>query len=146
MSVRVHPEQLDFDQLLECEQFALLAAELGHRRQLVGHGGAARLMRELIKRGLPEHALVPAARLVVELDLEGARPLGGVVSELGRTPPIPRIALTREEASASLGIGLDSFERYVQPNIRMIRWGRLRLVPVAELQRFADEAAERTLR
>ena len=59
--------------------------------------------------------------------------------------PIPRIALTREGAAAALGIGLDSFERYVQPQVRLIRWGRLRVVPVAELQRFADEAATRTI-
>jgi hypothetical protein len=59
--------------------------------------------------------------------------------------PIPRIALTREEAAAALGIGLDSFERYVQPHVRLIRWGRIRLVPVSELQRFADQAAEKTL-
>ena len=59
--------------------------------------------------------------------------------------PVPRVALTRDEAAAALGIGLDSFERYVQPHVRMIRWGRMRLVPVAELQRFADQAAAPTL-
>jgi excisionase family DNA binding protein len=61
------------------------------------------------------------------------------------TAPIPRVALTREEAAAALGLSLDSFERYVQPGIRMIRRGRLRLVPVAELDRWADDAAERTV-
>jgi hypothetical protein len=59
--------------------------------------------------------------------------------------PVPRVALTREEAAAAMGIGLDSFERYVQPHVRMIRWGRLRLVPLVELERFVDEEAERTL-
>jgi hypothetical protein len=59
---------------------------------------------------------------------------------------IPRIALTREEAAAALGMGsVDSFERYVQPHVRMIRRGRLRLVPVVELQRWADQAAESIL-
>jgi hypothetical protein len=61
------------------------------------------------------------------------------------TVPIPRIALTREEAAAALGMSLDSFERHVQPELRLIRRGRLRLVPVTELQRWADDAAERTL-
>jgi hypothetical protein len=65
---------------------------------------------------------------------------GGVV-----TAPVPRVALMREEAAASLGISLDSFERHVQPDIRMIRCGRLRLVPVAELARWAYEQAEKTL-
>jgi hypothetical protein len=59
---------------------------------------------------------------------------------------IPRIALTREEAAHSLGMGsVDSFERYVQPHVRMIRRGRLRLVPVSELQRWCDDNAERVL-
>lgn len=59
---------------------------------------------------------------------------------------IPRIALTREEAAHALGMGsVDSFERYVQPHVRMIRRGRLRLVPIAELERWADNAAERTV-
>ena len=59
------------------------------------------------------------------------------------TVPIPRTALTREEAAASLGMSLDSFERYVQPTIRLVRLGRMRLVPVSELERWlADHAAE----
>jgi len=61
------------------------------------------------------------------------------------TAPIPRLALTREEAAASLGMSLDSFERHVQPTICMVRRGRLRRVPVAELARWADDNAERTL-
>ena len=60
--------------------------------------------------------------------------------------PIPRVALTREEAAAALGMSLDSFERHVQPDLRLIRRGKLRLVPVSELVRWADGAAERTVR
>jgi hypothetical protein len=59
--------------------------------------------------------------------------------------PIPRLALSREEAAASLGMSLDSFERHVQPSLRMCRLGRMRLVPVSELTRWLDENAERTL-
>ncbi len=59
--------------------------------------------------------------------------------------PIPRIALDREEAAASLGMSVDSFERYVQPHIRVIRRGKLRLVPVSELDTWADANAERIL-
>lgn len=61
------------------------------------------------------------------------------------TAPVPRTALTRDEAAASLGISLDSFERYVQPGIRMVRRGKLRLVPVAALERWLTENAERTI-
>jgi hypothetical protein len=59
--------------------------------------------------------------------------------------PIPRIALSREEAAAAIGMSLDSFERHCQPSIRMVRLGRMRLVPVAELSRWLEENAERTL-
>jgi excisionase family DNA binding protein len=59
--------------------------------------------------------------------------------------PVPRVALSREEAAAALGMSLDSFERWVQPSIRMCRLGRMRLIAVAELERWIDENAERTL-
>jgi hypothetical protein len=59
--------------------------------------------------------------------------------------PIPRLALSREEAAAAIGMSLDSWERHVQPSIRMCRLGRMRLVPVGELTRWLDENAERTV-
>lgn len=59
------------------------------------------------------------------------------------TQPIPRIALTRDEAAAALGMSLDSFERHVQPSLRMLWLGRMRLVPVSELQAFCERQAKR---
>ena len=64
------------------------------------------------------------------------------VREIGR---VPRVALTRAEAASSLGISVDSFERYVQPEIRVIRRGRMRLIPLGDLERWADENAALTL-
>jgi hypothetical protein len=58
---------------------------------------------------------------------------------------IPRVALTREEGAAALGMSLNSFERHVQPDLSLIRRGRIRLVPVEELRRWANEAAEKTV-
>ncbi len=58
---------------------------------------------------------------------------------------VPRVTLTRDEAAAALGMSVDSLERYVMPHVRCIRRGRLRLFPVAELERWADENAEATL-
>lgn len=63
----------------------------------------------------------------------------------GDLAPIPRLALTREEAAAAVGMSLDSFERHVQPDVRLLRLGRLRLVPVRELERWAEEHATRTV-
>jgi hypothetical protein len=59
--------------------------------------------------------------------------------------PIPRLALTREEAAAAIGMSVDSFERHVQPTLRLVRRGRLRLVPVGELERWLSENAERAI-
>lgn len=58
---------------------------------------------------------------------------------------IAPIALTKPQAAAALGVSVDSFERHIQPDLRVIRRGRLRLFPRAELERWANENAERTL-
>ena len=61
------------------------------------------------------------------------------------TPPVVRLALTRAEAAASLGISIDSFERFIQPEVKLVRRGRVRLVPVAELEKWVRENAALTL-
>ena len=53
------------------------------------------------------------------------------------------IAVSKTEAAAALSMSVDSFERYVQSDVRCVRRGRLRLFPVAELERWADANAER---
>ena len=58
-----------------------------------------------------------------------------------RHRPVPRVTLTKPEAAAALGISVDSFERHVQPELRVIRRGRIRLVPMRELERWAAENA-----
>jgi hypothetical protein len=60
-------------------------------------------------------------------------------------PHLPRLALKRDEAARSLGISLDSFERHVQPEIRLVRRGTLRLVPVVELDRWVRDNMARAL-
>ena len=56
---------------------------------------------------------------------------------------IPRIALTPAEAAAAIGVGPDFFDTNVAPELRLVRRGRKRLVPVAELERWTTENAER---
>ena len=58
---------------------------------------------------------------------------------------IPRIALTPPEAAAAIGVGLDFFDANVAPDLRLVRRGRKRLVPVSELERWTAENAERVL-
>ena len=58
-----------------------------------------------------------------------------------RGPDVPRVALTRQEAAGALGVSVDHFERHILPGLRVIRSGRLVLVPVAELDRWAQDQA-----
>jgi hypothetical protein len=67
------------------------------------------------------------------------------VSARKLTAPIPAIALQRPEAAAALGLSVDSFMRHVASEVRCVRRGSLRLYPVTELQRWADENAHRLL-
>jgi hypothetical protein len=55
---------------------------------------------------------------------------------------IPRIALTPSEAAAAIGVGPDFFDENVAPQLRLIRRGRKRLVPVRELERWVAESSE----
>lgn len=55
------------------------------------------------------------------------------------------IAVSRETAAAMLAMSVDSFERHCQPELKIIRKGRMRLIPVSELIAWAERNAERTL-
>ena len=61
---------------------------------------------------------------------------------LRANPRLPMVALPLDEAAASLGMSLKSFNRHVRPYIRLIRRKSVLLVPVKELERWADEHAE----
>ena len=52
---------------------------------------------------------------------------------------VERILYTREEAATALGMSVDTFERRVQPFLRIVPCGALLLVPPDELRRWARE-------
>lgn len=58
---------------------------------------------------------------------------------------IPRIALTPSEAAAAIGAGPDFFHANIAPQLRLVRRGRKRLVPVHELERWVAESAEKPM-
>jgi hypothetical protein len=60
--------------------------------------------------------------------------------------PVERILYTREEAAAALGMSIDTFERKVQPFIRVVPCGALVQVPPQELRRWVRENARTLLR
>lgn len=74
---RVHPAQLQLALAL-LEAASPRAPKLNGRVRndhgpASGRSGAARLLRELVRRGLPEAALPAAAALVIELDSAAER-------------------------------------------------------------------------
>ena len=56
------------------------------------------------------------------------------------------LAYMKKQACEALGdMSHDSFEKYVLPEVRVIRRGRLRLIPVSELENWVARNASRTL-
>jgi hypothetical protein len=62
-----------------------------------------------------------------------------------RASGTPRLAVTRAEAARALGMSVNSFERHVQPELRIVRRGKLRLIPVREIERWLEVNAESTV-
>jgi hypothetical protein len=49
---------------------------------------------------------------------------------------VPRMLLTRREAATALGMSLRHFQRHVQPHVRCVYSGQLRLYPLRDLERW----------
>lgn len=56
-----------------------------------------------------------------------------------------RLALSKAEAAEALGVSVDFLEVHVLAELRVVRVGRRRLIPVAELERWLAEHAEHLL-
>src|SRR4051812_36748880 len=92
------------------------------------------LMTPLERRATPPNAARTAAadtRVTAPLSTTNSRPA--------------RMALTKAEAAYALGISVDFLERHVIHELRIVRRGRRRLIPITELQRWLDSTAARTL-
>jgi hypothetical protein len=46
--------------------------------------------------------------------------------------------LTVEEAAEAVGMSESSFKRHVQPELRIVRRGSLRIIPVPEIERWLE--------
>ena len=51
-------------------------------------------------------------------------------------PAPPRLGLTVEEAAQAVGMSESSFKRHVQPELRIVRRGSLRIIPILEIERW----------
>lgn len=55
---------------------------------------------------------------------------------------VERLAYTPREAATALGVGITYFRETVQPELRIVRRGRLVLIPVRELERWIEARSE----
>lgn len=60
-------------------------------------------------------------------------------------PQTPALALSIEQACQALGVGWDLFHTSIEPELKIVRIGRRKLIPVRELERWLDAHAETTL-
>ena len=58
---------------------------------------------------------------------------------------IPRLAVSKVEAAQALGVSVDFLEEHVMHELRIVRRGRRRLIPITELSRWMEANAHRTL-
>jgi excisionase family DNA binding protein len=67
------------------------------------------------------------------------------VSSALKGSPVPRLALRPSEAAEALGFSADYFREHVDSELRWVRRGRSRVVPVAEVEAWLERSAERAL-
>jgi hypothetical protein len=63
----------------------------------------------------------------------------------GKRRSVPTLALGIAEACAALGVSHAYWQEHVAGEVKIVRRGRRKLVAVAELERWLDANAERTL-
>ena len=61
------------------------------------------------------------------------------------TDTVPRLALTPVEAAQAIGVSRDFFDEHVRDELKLVRRGRLVLVPVVELEKWLASSASRVL-
>jgi excisionase family DNA binding protein len=61
------------------------------------------------------------------------------------TSAVPRLALSPAEAAEALGVSRDFLDEHIAPELRIVRRGRRKLIPVLELERWLSEQAGLTL-
>jgi excisionase family DNA binding protein len=54
----------------------------------------------------------------------------------------PTLALSVEQACEALGVSWDTWRAHIEPDVRLVRLGRRKLIPVSELQAWLDRHAE----
>jgi excisionase family DNA binding protein len=63
------------------------------------------------------------------------------VSDRSSAEVNPRLALSPDEAAASIGVSRDFFDEHVAHELRVVRRGRRKMIPVRELEKWLERAA-----
>jgi hypothetical protein len=76
--------------------------------------------------------------------LNGARS-GDLIRGVEPSNRAPALALNVEEACSALGVSWDVWRAHIEPDVAIVRLGRRKLIPVAELERWLSAHASRVL-
>jgi excisionase family DNA binding protein len=60
-------------------------------------------------------------------------------------PSVPALALSVERACEALGVSWDTWREHVEPDVKLVRVGRRKLIPTSELQAWLERHAERVM-
>jgi hypothetical protein len=91
-------------------------------------------------RAVDERTKESASKTAGSMSSDGLG-LKGVMRSTDSAQTVPQLALRIKDAAQALAISVESFERYVEPEMKLLRLGTMKLVPTRELQRFIDENA-----
>ncbi len=64
------------------------------------------------------------------------------VTFAARKQSAPTLTLSVEQACEALGVSWDTWRAHIEPDVRLVRLGRRKLIPVSELQAWLDRHAE----
>jgi hypothetical protein len=83
----------------------------------------------------------PAVRVTAEFPVLFRRSAATTrsMASVARSREVPRVLLSRREAADALGMSLRHFQRHVQPYLRCVYSGQLRLYPLKDLERWVEE-------
>ena len=56
-----------------------------------------------------------------------------------------KLALSKVDAANALGVSVDFFEQHVMGDLRIVRRGRRRLIPLSELHKWLEANAHRAV-
>ena len=134
--------------LRACKITSRMPAETTDRK-LVGRFGRATVINNMngYKQGQPIHTDAAPKSLVAPGRSRSVAAMAPVSSRTAATltaqnRSAPTLALSVEQACEALGVSWDTWRAHIEPDVRLVRLGRRKLIPVSELHAWLDRHAE----